>query len=68
MKVTLTFELPKEENEHKLALRGPGFFSLLWDLQMAMRQVLKYDTPTKDFQKFLDEWYSQICEATNGIE
>jgi len=48
MKVKLEFDLPKEENELKLCQRGHEYFSVLWDINEAIRQYYKYGNKTAE--------------------
>ncbi len=38
MKATLTFDLPEETNEFKLAVRGGEYWGVLWDLTASLRR------------------------------
>jgi hypothetical protein len=46
-KATLTFNLPEETDEHKLALRGGDYFCVIMDCKNAIRSFHKYMEPKK---------------------
>jgi len=39
---TLTFNLPEEQAEYDLSIRGSGYHSVLWDYDQLLRQKCKY--------------------------
>lgn len=41
-KVTLTFSLPEESDDHKCALHGQDWRSIVFDVAMDLRNDLKY--------------------------
>jgi hypothetical protein len=48
MKAILEFDLPEEQDDHKLAVNAGKYYSVLWELDQYMRNQIKYataDTP-----------------------
>jgi hypothetical protein len=37
MKATLEFNLPKEQNEHRLAIHGSDWYSVVWGISQRLR-------------------------------
>ena len=74
---TLRFKLPDETEEHKTALNGARFWSILFELQNSfLRSKLKYDEegvhPTKAAirREAFEEVQAWLIEATKdeGVE
>jgi len=42
MKATLTFTLPEEDSEHRLAINGHKYYSILWEFDQWLRGEMKY--------------------------
>lgn len=59
-KATLSFNLPEEESEHNIAVRGGDFYCALWDILNIIRAVDKYD-------KKLEEAIDEIRETVHGV-
>jgi hypothetical protein len=41
-KATLTFKLPEEDSEHRLAINGHKYYSILWEFDQWLRSEMKY--------------------------
>ena len=44
--ITMTFTLPEEQNELRLAEKGGDFFCALWDIAEKIRQMRKWEQGT----------------------
>ena len=55
MKSILEFNLPEDENQFKLAIRGADYFSALWDIKNQIRNHNKYDVPAKEILDRIEE-------------
>lgn len=42
MEATLTFRLPEEESEHRLAVNGAAWCLVSWEMDQWLRDQLKY--------------------------
>lgn len=57
---TLTFKLPEEGSEHRLAIRAGEMSSALWEIAQKIRARLKYESPSKAESDTLEELRSMI--------
>lgn len=58
MKVSLSFNLPEEREEHNLAMNGGKYHYVIWELlQEHLRRKLKYesDNLSEDYRKALED-------------
>jgi len=63
MKAKLQFNLPEEETEFKLAMRGEDYFSFLWDLHQDIRSWLKYGHNFKTPEEVLEEIQARLQDV-----
>jgi hypothetical protein len=59
MKATLTFTLPEDATDHRLALDGPAWWGVVLDMDNYLRNAIKYQnteakTPEEAFQQARD--------------
>jgi len=62
-KVTITFNLPEEENELKLAQRGKDYFCIIFETLQEIRSYLKYGHEFKDADEALEKIRETLSEA-----
>lgn len=64
-KATLVFNLPEENEEHKLALNAGRMYSCLWELDQFLRNKVKYESDSlsdaeigayKEYRKILHDF------------
>lgn len=69
MKVTMTFDLPEERDEHKMAIDGSKWFSAMFDMDQWFRSKLKYGNEFKDADEALEAGRERLHEilGENGI-
>ncbi len=72
MKAVLKFNLPKEQSEHRLALDGWKWKSVVSDIDDKLRNALKYDdklTPETDayLDKFREELFQMLRDYSLGL-
>ena len=48
MKVNIEFDMPEDQDELILALKGKELWSILFDLDQKLRNYTKYDNPKID--------------------
>jgi hypothetical protein len=65
---TLTFRLPEESNEHRLALDGAYWWGVAWDIDQWLRNQLKHgcdhQTPEAALQAARDQLH-EIIQSRN---
>ena len=69
MKATLTFDLPQESTEHRLALNGAGYYAALVDLDNRIRDNMKYeemDTRERRRLELVRDWLNESL-STHGV-
>lgn len=54
MKATLTFDLPDENTEFKLAINGHNYYSVLWNVDQKLRGLIKHGDITDEQYKIYD--------------
>lgn len=65
MKVTLEFNLPDESEEHRLAMEGSKYHTMIWDILQYVRTLRKYDERSKVPK---DEIIDKIHELTSEFD
>jgi hypothetical protein len=63
MKAKLTFNLPEERDELKLAQRGADYFCFLWDLDQELRSWLKYGHNFKTPDEVIEAIREKLSEV-----
>ena len=66
---TLRFTLPEEDNEHRKAINGSRFASVLWNVDQECRGWIKYGHKFDDVNAALDAVRTAIREEldSNGL-
>ena len=54
MKVTLTFDLPEDRQQHNAAVHGMDWALVCWELDEELRKFLKYDHNFKSADEALE--------------
>ncbi len=71
-KVTFTYDLPEERNEHLIHVRAGEMFSAIWEFGQYLRRLQKYDHDYKTTDDLLEalkyEWADRTHHLTEGIE
>lgn len=67
-KVTITFNLPDERDDHFLATHGKDFWLVLWNLNQAIRNYLKHGHNFKTADEALEWVREQIPESIYEVE
>jgi len=57
MKAILEFDLPEDDDDLTLALKGKELWFILWEFDAQLREVIKYDTQKLEEEK---EIYADI--------
>ncbi len=52
MKAILEFNLPENQNEFDMALKGSDWHHICWDLDNYLRTEIKYNDELSDVQRF----------------
>ena len=65
MTITLVFTIPEEQGEADLALQAGGMAGVLWDVDQAMRQKLKYENLPADIAKVVEELRALLHEMAD---
>ena len=66
MKATLNFQLPEEAVEHRQALDGPAWESVVWALDRFCRDALKYGHEIKSADGALEKVREKIQSEMDG--
>lgn len=67
MQVTLTFDLPEEQEAHQLALDGPALHSAALDFDNYLRNKIKYEQLTNDQHAIYSTLRLQFHEYFDGL-
>ena len=62
-KVTMTFNLPEEEQDLKLAQRGSHYFSVIWMVLQQIRSYLKHGHQFQNADDALENIRETLLEA-----
>lgn len=68
MKATLEFNLPDERDEHIRAVQAAAAWACLDDLDMMLRNAMKYGHDFKTVEQFAEHLRSEIAEARRLVE
>lgn len=65
VKAILEFNLPEDQNEFDMALKGSDWHNMVWDLDNYLRTEIKYnlhlnDVQTTELQKVRDKLYDLL--------
>ena len=60
MKITMTFDLPDEAEEHRMALNGSKYLYALQEVDQKLRGILKYQDYTKEVGELCDDLRGMI--------
>ena len=60
---TLTFNLPEEQSDFKLASNATSWYLVAWDMDQYLRDKIKYPEDTGDNKGKSDEYYDALEEA-----
>ena len=63
MRATLEFNLPEEREDHNLAIHGLDFALVCWDMDVKLRNWLKYGHKFKTADEALEAARDYLCEA-----
>jgi hypothetical protein len=64
--LTLTFNLPEEQQEADRATRADDYYVMLFDIVTELRNRVKYGTPERDVADFYDWLWRELSER--GID
>lgn len=67
-KAILTFKLPQEEREHRLALLGPDLSLCLAEFRTWLRNKRKYGEHTEHVQVFVEEAWTELHEILGRLD
>ena len=69
-KAFLKFDLPEENDEFEVANKGGLYKLVLWDLDMYLRQILKYESDSYDEKTLeaLQKTRDKLHELTNEYD
>jgi hypothetical protein len=59
MKAILEFNLPDEDGEHKIAIRGGEFYCAILAIERVIREHYKYDKKIEDAFKEIEQIVSE---------
>jgi len=62
MKAVLEFNLPEEEDAHKMALKGNDYYCILFELQQELRGYLKYGHTFGSAHDVLEHFYDNLVK------
>jgi hypothetical protein len=69
MKATLTYTLPDEDRDFRLALQGADAVQLLWDIEQRCRSVIKHEhEPHEDRIRLAEEIRRMIHESDVDVD
>lgn len=68
MKATLEFNLPEENEEHKDAINGSLWKSVVWDIDQHLRSKIKYADLPDDQYKIYEDLREQLWQFVNENE
>lgn len=68
MKATLHFDLPEEQEEMRLALKGVDYKIALEDMDNYLRHKLKYEELTSEQSKIYEEVRRKFHEITSELD
>ena len=70
MKAILEFNLPEEQEEHRTALNGGKYYSVIWELGAYLRSLYKYENVDEKFKtpsELLDEIRKRYYEELEDL-
>ena len=71
MKITIEFNLPEDKDQHIMAINGPRYWKVLWELSTWLRTAIKHnpdELDSKTLDIILDELYELLDEACVTLE
>ena len=70
MKAILEFNLPEDESSHKLAVKAPDMYCVLWDIDQWLRGKLKYGDDFKDADDALEKTREELHDLlqSHGVD
>ena len=69
MRATLTYTLPDEDRDFRLALQGADAVQLLWDIEQRCRSVIKHEhEPHEDRIRLAEEIRRMIHESDVDVD
>jgi hypothetical protein len=72
MKATLTFNLPEDKDEFRMATTGASMYNVLWEMDQWLRSNTKYapDTMSEDTYSAFQQCRNRLREimGENGID
>ena len=66
MKAILEFNLPEDQDDFELAIKGGKWYSVVWDMDQWLRQQNKY-MPDHLFNKDKDDAYFEVRQKLSEI-
>jgi hypothetical protein len=69
MKATLTFDLPEDRHEFRLAQMGPGLYGVIFDLrERYLRTELDRENLSADARDALENLRTWLNDELNGLD
>ena len=69
MRATLSYTLPDEDRDFRLALQGADAVQLLWDIEQRCRSVIKHEhEPHEDRIRLAEEIRRMIHESSVDVD
>ena len=62
MKVVLKFNLPDERTEAELALHGPEWSAVVWEMDTYLRNKVKYQGGGEEVQEIRDYLHAMLAD------
>ena len=66
MKVSITYNLPEEQEEYDRANKATDLCSFVWDFQQYLRDQWKYAEKPDEIDKIYEKWFEM--KNDNGID
>lgn len=66
-KATLTFDLPEEQEEFRLAQNGCKYYNVLWDIDIWLRSEIEYKDRV-EFQEVRDKLYKTMQDEGVSLD